>query len=177
MSPQAARISIVAARARNGVIGSKGDLPWRLAADLRRFKALTLGHPVIMGRKTYESIVQSLGSPLPGRENIVISRSATFSAAGCRTADSLQKALGVASCAPGAAEAFVIGGEEIYRLALPVADRMHITEIDADFEGDAHFPHFSLEEWRESSRESGPAGNSLQYSFVIYERRQPTTSG
>jgi dihydrofolate reductase len=169
-------LSIVAAIARNRVIGSKGELPWRLSADLKRFRRITLGHPVIMGRKTYESIVRSLGRPLPERHNIVITRSAGFLAPGCSTANSLQSAISTAAQIT-ADEAFIIGGAEIYRLALPKAVRMHLTEIDADFEGDAFFPSFDPAQWRETVREPGPAEKGLSYSFVTYERRTATSAG
>ena len=163
------RISLVAALARNRVIGRGGELPWRLAEDLKRFKSLTLGHPVVMGRKTHESIVAISGKPLPGRDNIVITRSAGYKAPGCHIVITLGEALAVAA---GSAEAFVIGGGEIYALALPVAHRLYLTELDANFEGDAFFPEFDRGAWWELSRETriadGPGG--FRYHFVIYER-------
>ena len=170
---KAPRLSLIAALARNRVIGRGNALPWHLPADLKRFKSLTLGHPVIMGRKTFDSIVALLGKPLPGRENIVISRSAgghqpvQWPEAQVRFAASLDDALrGIT-----ADEAFVIGGAEIYSLALPSADRLHLTEVLADVEGDAFFPTYVPGEWREISRESGGTGGVLPFDFVIYDRR------
>ncbi len=163
-------ISVVAALARNRVIGREGGLPWQLPGDLRRFKSLTLGHPVIMGRKTCESIRSALGGPLPGRTNIVVSRKADFAAPGCEVAPSIAAALELAALKPGGEHCFVIGGGEIYRLALPLATRLELTEIDADVEGDTYFPPFSLDEWCESFRQPA-ADDVLRYSFVTYERR------
>ena len=156
-------IALVAALARNRVIGADNRLPWHLSEDLQRFKALTLGHPVVMGRRTFESI----GRPLPGRRNLVVSRDAAFSAGGSEAFGSLSAAL--AAC--GAAETvFVIGGAQIYALALPLARRLHLTEIDADFAGDAYFPEFDRGEWIESSRERRHAGAGFDFAFVTYER-------
>lgn len=163
-------ICIVAALARNRVIGRGGGLPWRLPGDLRRFKSLTLGHPVIMGRKTYDSIRSALGGPLPGRTNVVVTRRADLAAPGCEIAPSIAAALERASLKTGGEHCFVIGGGEIYGLALPLATRLELTEIDADVEGDAYFPPFSREEWCESSRQAAADG-ALRYSFVTYERR------
>lgn len=164
-----ARIALVAALARNRVIGRQNALPWRLPADLRRFKALTLGHPVVMGRKTHESILAALGRPLPGRLNIVVTRSADYAAAGCIVAASVEAAF--AAAAP-ADEIYVIGGAEIYRAALPHAHQLHLTEIDADFPGDAWFPELPPGVWREVSREGHPPGDEFahRYAFVVYER-------
>jgi len=162
-------MTLIAAHARNRVIGRRNALPWRLPEDLRRFRSLTTGHPVIMGRKTYESIVAALGRPLPGRLNIVVTRSPGYAAPGCIVAASLEAA--VAGAAP-ATEVFVIGGAEIYREALAGAYRLHLTEIDADFEGDAWFPDLPPGAWREVSRESHPPGPEFahRYAFVVYER-------
>lgn len=160
-------LSLLVAVARNGVIGRDNGLPWHLPEDLKRFKALTLGHPVIMGRKTFESILASLGKPLPGRENIVVTRSRSYAAPGCRVVHSLGEA--VSACA-GADEAFVIGGAEIFALALPLAQRLYATEIDADVEGDAAFPAYDRSAWREVAREPGAAG-TLRYDFVVYARK------
>jgi len=163
------RITLVAALARNRVIGRGNTLPWRLPEDLRRFKALTTGHPVIMGRKTFQSIVAALGRPLPGRLNIIVTRSPDYAAPGCIVAASLEAAI---AAAEPAAEVFVIGGAEIYREALASAHRLHLTEIDADFEGDAWFPDLPPGAWREISRESHPPGPEFahRYAFVVYER-------
>jgi dihydrofolate reductase len=162
------RLSILAAIARNGVIGRGNALPWRLPEDLKRFKALTLGHAVIMGRKTFESILAANGGPLPGRENIVVTRSRDYAAAGCRVVHSLESAIAETR----GAEAFIIGGAEIYALALPVAQRLYLTEIDADFEGDAVFPPYDRSEWREVTREPRAGPGSLRYDFALYERRK-----
>ena len=164
-----AHIALVAALARNRVIGRENALPWRLRADLRRFKALTLGHPVVMGRKTYESIVTALGRPLPERRNIVVTRSAGYAAPGCIVAASVEAA--IAAAAP-ARDVYVVGGAEIYRAALPHAHRLHLTEIDADFPGDAWFPELDPRAWREVSREAHPPGPDFAhgYAFVVYER-------
>jgi dihydrofolate reductase len=159
------RISLIAAVARNGVIGRDGKIPWRLPGDLPRFKRITLGHPVIMGRKTW----LSLGKPLPGRRNIVISRTPELELEGAEVFASLAEA--IESCA-SATEVFVIGGTEVYREVLPLAQRLLLTEIDADIEGDASFPPFDRGEWRETRREHHPASadNPLSFSYVDYER-------
>lgn len=153
---------MIAALAKNRVIGAGNALPWRLPEDLRHFKALTMGHPVIMGRKTFESI----GKPLPGRFNIVVSRSPAFTAAGCCVVDSPAAAL--AAC-NSHHEAFVIGGAELYRALLERADVMHLTEIDCEIEGDAWFPEFDRKLWREVAREPVP-GAALPCAFVTYRR-------
>jgi len=160
------RITIIAALARNRVIGKDNRMPWHISGDLKRFKALTLGHPVVMGRKTF----QSIGKPLPGRDNIVVTRSHAFAAPGCRVVHSLQEALDAARDAP---EIFVIGGAEIYAAALPLADRLQLTEVDAAVEGDAYFPDFDRSAWREISRDSHWTQDSegLRYDFAAYERR------
>jgi dihydrofolate reductase len=155
-------VSLVAALARNRVIGAGNRLPWHLPEDLRRFKRLTMGAPVIMGRKTHESI----GKPLPGRRNIVVTRQPGARWEGCEVAGSLEAALAAAGDAP---EVFVIGGAELYAAALPRADRLHLTLIDAEYEGDALFPEFDPAGWRETAREPGTG-----FTFVTYERaRRP----
>ena len=156
------RVTLIAALGRNAVIGKDNRMPWHISADLNRFKALTMGHPVVMGRRTFESI----GKALPGRDNIVISRSHDFEAPACRVVHSLAEAL---ASAAGATEVFVIGGAEIYALALPLAACLQLTEVDAAIDGDAYFPDFDRSEWREVSRAPGPEG--LRYDFVTYERR------
>jgi dihydrofolate reductase len=153
-------VSLVAALARNRVIGAGNRLPWHLPEDLRRFKRLTMGAPVIMGRKTHESI----GKALPGRRNIVVTRQPDARFAGCEVAGSLDAALALAGDVP---EVFVIGGAELYRLALPRADRLYLTLIDADYDGDTFFPDFDPADWRETAREPG-AG----FAFVTWERRR-----
>ena len=160
------RLTLIVARARNGVIGRDGTLPWRLPEDLAFFKRTTMGHPIVMGRRTWESI----GRPLPGRRSIVVSRQAGFAAAGAEVAASLDEALRL--CA-GSAELFVIGGAQFYAEALPRADRLIVTEIDADFEGDTHWPAPDPLLWREAAREHlPPAGErSFALDFVTYLRR------
>lgn len=164
-------VSLIVAAAANGVIGRDNAMPWHLPEDLAHFKRLTLGHPVIMGRRTYQSIVASLGKPLPGRENIVVTRQRGFAAPGCTVAASLEAALGAARAAD---EVFVIGGAEIYRLALPHAERVYLTRIAADFEGDATFPALDPGAWREVARAEHPpaAGRALGFAFLRYERRR-----
>jgi len=159
------RISIIAALARNLTIGLDNAMPWRLPEDLKRFRRLTIGHAVIMGRKTFESI----GSPLTGRNNIVISRSREWSCSGCTVVHTLESALEAVEVSR---EAFVIGGAQIYALALPHARRLHMTEIERDFEGDAFFPEFDRSLWREVSRERHASGGAdgFDYAFVEYER-------
>jgi len=163
---QPPRITLIAALAKNRVIGAGNALPWRLPEDLKRFKALTLGHPIIMGRKTWES----LGRPLPGRTNIVVSRAAGFGAAGATPAGSLDEAL-AAAAATGSDEVFIIGGADIYRQALPLARRLHLTEIERDFAGDVHFPPVDPAEWLETARETPAAGADFEFAFVTYDRR------
>jgi dihydrofolate reductase len=160
------RISLIAALARNGVIGIENRLPWRLPEDLAHFKALTLGHPVIMGRKTFES----LGRPLPGRTNVVITRNPDYRPAGCLVADSIPSALTLSADAD---EVFFIGGAELYAQTLPLAGRLYLTEVQIDAEGDARFPEFERSAFREVSREShrGQKGDALDFDFVVYERR------
>jgi dihydrofolate reductase len=160
------RVSLIAAVASNGVIGSDNSLPWQLPEDLKHFKALTLGHPVIMGRKTHESI----GRPLPGRRNIVISRNAAFSAKGCETAASLDAAL--AACAGTTDEVFVIGGAQIYAGALAKAQRLYLTEIGAEYPGDAYFPEFDRNTWRETARELSRTESGIDFAFAVYDRIQ-----
>ena len=158
------RVALIAAVAANRSIGLANKLPWRLPEDLKRFKALTLGHPVVMGRRTWES----LGRALPERDNIVVTRSPQLAAPGCRIAHSLEEALAAAG---NAAEVFVIGGAEIFGAALPLAARMLLTEIRRDFPGDAFFPPFDRAAFREISRQRQRAADGLEYDFVEYLRR------
>jgi dihydrofolate reductase len=164
-------VSLIVAAAANGVIGRDSRMPWHLPEDLAHFKRLTLGHPVVMGRKTYESILAALGKPLPGRTNIVVTRQAGFAAPGCIVAASLDAALAAAGAAE---EVFVIGGAEIYRLAFERADRVYLTLIDAAFEGDATFPALDPAFWREAEHENHPpAGDrTFGFAFLRYERRR-----
>ena len=140
------RLTLIVARARNGVIGKDNAMPWKIPGEQAYFKRITMGHPIIMGRKTWESI----GRPLPGRRSLVVTRNPGFVAAGAEVVTSLDAAL--AACAE-AAEAFVIGGAELYRLALPRADRLLVTEIDHDFDGDTTFPAPDSVRWREVARD------------------------
>ena len=158
-------LTLIAAVARNGVIGRDNQLPWHLPEDLKRFKTLTLGHPVVMGRKTWESLPEKF-RPLPGRRNIVVSRNPDYRAPGAVVVASVAAALAAAE----AAEVFVIGGAALYAEALPAARRLQLTEIDADIQGDAHFPAYDKGLWRESARESRQAEAGYPYAFVTYER-------
>ncbi|MEW6165236.1 MAG: dihydrofolate reductase [Pseudomonadota bacterium] len=164
-----AALVIIVAMARNGVIGRDNALPWHLPEDLKRFKQLTMGHAVIMGRKTWESLPEKF-RPLPGRRNIVVTRNAGYAAPGATVVHSLEEAEKVS---PGGT-AFIIGGAELYAHALPRATRLEITEIDADIEGDARFPAFDRAQWRETRRASGTDANGLRYAFVSYARTQST---
>ena len=158
-------LNLIFARARNGVIGRDNTLPWHLPEDLAHFKKTTLGQPVIMGRKTWESLPPKF-RPLPGRTNIVITRQTDWHAEGAEVAHSIEQAL--ALC-PSTAEVWVIGGAEVYAQSMPWATRAVITEIDADYEGDAFAPTFDAR-WQESARESHTAVNGMHYSFVTLTR-------
>jgi dihydrofolate reductase len=158
-------VSILVAVAENGVIGVQGRLPWHLPLDLKRFKHLTVGHPMIMGRKTWESI----GKPLPGRTSIVVTRNPGYVAAGAFVATSLEAAL--AACARDS-EAFVIGGEAVYADALPRAHRLYLTRVHAEVEGDAYFPNVDWEEWMlvgEERYEADPR-HAFAFTFLDYQR-------
>ena len=158
-------LTLIAAVARNGVIGIDNRLPWHLPADLRHFKALTSGHTVIMGRKTWESLPANF-RPLPGRCNVVVTRNGSYHAAGATVAISLPAAI---SAAEGG-EAFVIGGAELYAAALPLADHLQLTEIDAMYEGDTYFPAIDSGQWRETARETHRDEAGFGYAFVTYQR-------
>ena len=182
------RLSILVAVARNGVIGDRGELPWKLSSDLKRFKQLTLGHPVLMGRKTHESIVAALGKPLPGRVSLVLSRTA-----GCSSLAELPKVAAgdpgqvvyvrdVAAAldlARGEAELFVVGGGEVYGLVLPRADRLYWTWVEAEPAGDTSFPAVNWDEWRlvEETRYPADARNQYDTTFAIYDRDRPAKAG
>ena len=161
-------ITLIAALAKNGVIGKDNALPWHLPEDLKHFKQLTTGHAVIMGRKTWESLPERF-RPLPGRLNIVVTRSAEYQAHGATVVHSLEDAAKVGP-ADTAAQRFVIGGAELYAHALPLAQRLELTEIDIEVEGDARFPAFDRRAWREVKREAGTSADGLRYAFVTYER-------
>lgn len=157
-------ISFHLARADNGVIGRDGQLPWRLPADLKRFKAQTLGRPMIMGRKTFESFP----APLPGRRHIVLTRDAGWQAEGAEVAHDVEQALALAG-----EDVAVIGGAEIFALYLNRADRIELTEVHCDAEGDAHVPAFDAADWEETTRERHPAdGDRPAYDFVTLLRRR-----
>jgi dihydrofolate reductase len=158
------KVYLVAAVAKNGVIGKDGKLPWHLPEDLRHFKRLTLGHPVIMGRRTW----QSLGKPLPGRDNIVVTRRGGYDAPGAAVANSLEAAL--ALCA-GEPVAFVIGGSGLFAESLPIAAGLMLTEIQRDFPGDTSFPEYDRSKWRETQREAHTAADGMRFDFVLYEPR------
>lgn len=160
-------ISIVAAMGKNRVVGKNNKLPWYLPADLKHFKELTLGKPVIMGKKTFESI----GRPLPKRINIVLTRNENFNPQDCLTAHSVEEAL---KSAGEAKEVMVIGGASVYAQFLPRTDRIYLTLIDADFEGDTYFPEINPQEWKETQRiENEPdEKNSYKYTFITLERKK-----
>lgn len=157
------RLSLIVAMARNRVIGINNTLPWHLPEDLKHFKNLTMGHHIIMGRKTYDSI----GRPLPGRTTVIVSRDPGYTMAGCLVAHSLDEAVKLSE---GDDEAFFVGGTSLYEQALPLADRLYITEIQADYAGDAHFPEFDQTHWRETSRDRQVSAGGLAYDFVVYDR-------
>ena len=156
-------LSLIAAMANKRIIGRDNTLPWHLPEDLKHFKATTLGKPVIMGRKTWES----LGRPLPGRRNIVVSRNADYVATGGELVGSLEAAIAATA---DIEEVFVIGGADLYRQALPLAQRLYLTEIAGDYAGDACFPEFPDSEWREAAREAHVSSEGLHYAFVRYQR-------
>ncbi|MBX4955707.1 dihydrofolate reductase [Rhizobium lentis] len=167
------RRTIIAAVARNGIIGREGDMPWRLSSDLKRFKALTLGKPVVMGRKTYNSI----GKPLPGRPNVVISRQAAIDHSDISMAHSLTEAMDAAerlALQTGADEICIIGGGQIYAQAIDLADRLCITHVEADLDGDASFPAIDPATWQAGEALEVSAGEKDSYPtrYIVYERRR-----
>jgi dihydrofolate reductase len=162
-APGAPALALIVAVARNGVIGAGNTLPWRLPDDLKRFRALTTGHAVIMGRKTWESLPR----PLPGRQNIVVTRQTGYAAAGAETATSLGDAMALVRMP---APAFCIGGGELYAVALRQADVLYATEIARDFDGDTRFPAFDRSRWRETARETHRAAEGFEYAYVTYVR-------
>ena len=157
------KLHLIYARARNGTIGKDGQMPWHLPEDLAHFKRVTLGQPVIMGRKTWDSLPARF-RPLPGRVNIVITRQADWQAEGALRATSIEDAMRLCGAAP---DAWIMGGAEIYRQAEPLASTAVVTEIDADFEGDAFAPSLSPS-WQETARESHVTASGLAFSFVTY---------
>jgi dihydrofolate reductase len=158
-------ITLIAARARNGVIGRNNQMPWKIAGEQAYFKRMTMGSPIVMGRKTWES----LGRPLPGRRNIVVTRNPAYTATGADVVGSLDDALRLVG---DAEQIFVIGGAQLYAAAMPRANRILLTEIDADFDGDTFMPALDRNKWRETSREVHPPTTErpFSYSFVVYER-------
>lgn len=155
-------VSLIVAVSQNGVIGKNNQLPWHLPEDLKRFKQLTMGRPIVMGRKTFESI----GKPLPGRTNIVITRQKDFSCCGSLTAPSLDEALRICEKEP---QVFVIGGAQVFKHALPIADRIYLTRIHKDYEGDTFF-RWDEPSWKEVSREDFLQA-PLPHTFLTYERK------
>jgi len=158
-------VVLIAAVAENGIIGDEGGMPWHYPADLRRFKEATTGHPVVLGRRTYESIVDGLGGPLPGRTNVVLSTRDLDLPEGAVLAGSVESALDAAADAPGGGTVYVAGGATVYEQFLPLADRLELTEIPESPDGDTRFPEWSCDAWSEVSREE--AG---ELAFVTYER-------
>jgi len=160
-----ARVALIVAMTPAGVIGRDNDLPWRLPDDLKRFKELTVGKPIIMGRRTWDSI----GRPLPGRTSIVLSRSATFAPAGAIVVPDIEHALAAAGAVD---EAFVIGGAQVYALALPFAQRLYLTIVHGDVAGDARFPALDPRQWREVERSERPADerHAFAMTFSVLER-------
>jgi dihydrofolate reductase len=161
------RISLVAAVARGGVIGRDGTIPWRIAEDARRFREVTIGHPVVMGRRTWESLPERF-RPLPGRRNVVVTRNPEWHADGAERAGSLEDALLLVE---GAERVSVIGGAELYADALPLADELLLTEIDLEVQGDTFFPAWDRSEFDEESREEHVSEDGIPFAFVTYVRR------
>lgn len=164
--------SLIVALSQNHVIGRNNKLPWYLPNDLKYFKQVTMGMPIVMGRKTYESI----GKPLPGRTNIIVTRNQEWSADGVRTVHSLEEAFALAESIAeidGRSELMIIGGDQIYKAALPLVDRMYLTEVHAHVEGDAYFPTFDKDEWNIVGCENFDAvdPNPYDYSFVVLDRK------
>ncbi len=159
-------ISIIAAMGNDQVIGINNQLPWKLPADMKFFRSKTMGKPVLMGRKTYESI----GKPLPGRTNIIITRDSGFHAEGCIVTHSIEEALQKADTKE---EAMIIGGASLYKQVLPLAQRFYLTRVHADFKGDSYFPEFDLQEWTTIERTDHKADeqNAYDYSFLVMDKK------
>lgn len=163
--------SLIAAVSENNVIGRDGKLPWNLPADLKHFRELTKGHPVIMGRKTYESI----GHPLSHRRNIVVTRKKELKLEGCKVVGSVEEAIKLTQASASTSdEAFIIGGAEIYKAALPRSHRIYLTRVHAEVEGDAFFPEVDFSQWREVSRKhhEADAEHAYPFTFLVYEREK-----
>ncbi|MES2909948.1 MAG: dihydrofolate reductase [Pseudomonadota bacterium] len=161
------KVNMIYARATNGVIGKNGTLPWHLPEDMAHFKQVTMGWPVIMGRKTWDSLPAKF-RPLPGRTNIVITRQTDWQPEGAKVATSVEDAI---SLAGNIEEVWVIGGAQVYALAEPLADRIEVTEIAQDFEGDAYAPALGTQ-WVEAAREKHVSKNGLQFSFITYNKQK-----
>lgn len=161
------RVTLIAARARNGVIGRNNAMPWKIPGEQAYFKRVTMGHPIVMGRRTWESI----GRPLPGRRNIVVTRDRGFAAQGAEVVHGIDEALALCRDVP---EVFVIGGAQLYDAAMPMADRLLLTEIDHDFDGDAFMPAPDGAQWRETAREAQRAEGppAFGFAYATYERRR-----
>jgi dihydrofolate reductase len=164
------RVTLIVARARNGVIGRANGMPWKIPGEQAFFKRTTIGHPIVMGRKTWESILATAGRPLPGRRSIVVTRNPGYRAEGAEVVGSLDQALALCTGLP---ELFMIGGAELYRAALPRADRLVITEIDADFDGDTYLDAPDPQHWREVARDTQPptADRPFSFAYVTWQRR------
>ncbi len=165
--PHTVSLALIVAQGRNRVIGAEGRLPWRLAGDLAFFKRTTMGAPILMGRRTWESLPKR---PLPGRANIILSRNWQYPAEGARVYTTLAPALAAAramAVRAGKPEAFVIGGAALYEMALPFADRIYITDVDAAPEGDVFFPELDARQWRASELERAPAGGGNDHAYSI----------
>ncbi|MFA6178229.1 MAG: dihydrofolate reductase [Candidatus Methylopumilus sp.] len=156
-------LALIVAVAQHGVIGKNNTLPWHLPEDLKRFRALTMGHHIIMGRKTYES----LGRLLPGRTTVIVTRNRQYSVAGALIAHTLQDAIQLCGDDP---EVFLIGGAELFADGLKLADTLYLTTIDAEYEGDVFFPQFDADAWQEISREAHTSSNGLAFSYITYTR-------
>lgn len=166
------RVALIWAMSRNRVIGREGGLPWRLSTDMQHFMTTTMGKPVIMGRKTFET----MKAPLPGRTNIVITRDRRYRRPGVRVVHGLEEALAVAArqcAADGCDEIMVAGGADVYRRALPVASRLYVTIVEADVEGDTFFPEIDFGDWREVSRRRYPADATNDYPFSLITLERP----
>lgn len=161
-------ISIISALSKNNVIGVNNSLPWDLPKDLKNFSDITRGKAVVMGRKTYESIFNKLGKPLPERDNIILTRQEDFKAPGCKKIKSLIDLLDEKN------EIFIIGGAEVYKLAIPLADKMYLTHVETEIPGDTYFPEFDKQEWNITHEEKWLADekNEFNCTFTIYERKK-----
>jgi dihydrofolate reductase len=164
------KISIIAAMGDNRVIGAQGKIPWHLPADFKKFKELTMGHPVIMGNKTFESI----GKPLPGRTNIILAKDPDYAADGCLISHSLDDAIALAKEAEGSGEVFIGGGGQVYALALPMTDTIYLTKVHGVFEGDTFFPEFDESQWKlvNSEERQKDEKNSFDLTWLTYGRKK-----